>query len=208
MDKDGSTRTRGKVGRPRSEKSHQAILHATIDLLAEQGFDGLSIEGVAERAGVGKTTIYRHWDNKEALVNAALVKLRSTIEMPRPGDDLYETIIQFLSEIVAVFREHPLAGAILLRLIGEADEHPEMVRGFFQQINQRAGLATEYIINEQLKGEIDPDLDWTMTGSMVAGPLLYQIILNRLMGKPEITPAMIEKYAEIMLRALRKPPGS
>ncbi len=196
------------MGRPRSEKSHQAILHATIDLLAEQGFDGLSIEGVAERAGVGKTTIYRHWGNKEALVNAALVELRSTIEMPRPGDDLYETIIQFLSEIVAVFREHPLAGAILLRLIGEADEHPEMVRGFFQQINQRAGLATEYIINEQLKGEIDPDLDWTMTGSMVAGPLLYQIILNRLMGKPEITPAMIEKYAEIMLRALRKPPGS
>src|SRR6266542_6790142 len=54
-----------KAGRPRSMGAHQAILDATLALLATQGFETMSIEEVATRAGVGKTTIYRWWDSKE-----------------------------------------------------------------------------------------------------------------------------------------------
>lgn len=52
-------------GRPRSIKSHQAMLQATLELLAEVGFDTMSIDAIAARAGVGKTTIYRRYASKK-----------------------------------------------------------------------------------------------------------------------------------------------
>ena len=56
------------TGRPRSAQSHWAILDATLELVAEEGIQGASIEGIAARAGVGKTTIYRRWPSKEASI--------------------------------------------------------------------------------------------------------------------------------------------
>src|ERR1017187_4015746 len=55
----------GKPGRPRSEQAEQAIIEATLDLFAEQGFEGACVEAIAARAGVGKATIYRRWPNKD-----------------------------------------------------------------------------------------------------------------------------------------------
>ena len=207
MENDGSTGRSGKVGRPRSEKSRRAILDATLELLAEQGFDGLSIEGIADRAGVGKTTIYRRWNNKEALVSAALRDMRSSLEMPQPGRDLRETVVSFFNEFFAILQERPVTWIILMRLIGEAQEHPEMVKDFYSQIYARVGLSKEYVDHLKATGEIDPDLDWPMAASLIAGPLLYLLVLNRLMGEPEITQAQIEKYTDVILRAVRKPVG-
>src|SRR5690348_14872878 len=65
-----------RAGRPRSARSHQAILQATIELLTEDGFEAMSIEAIAARARVGKTTIYRRWANKTDLVIDALDTLR------------------------------------------------------------------------------------------------------------------------------------
>jgi len=65
-----------KPGRPRSAQAHKAILDATLELLAEEGFHGLSIEAVAAKAGVGKTTIYRRWPSKDELVMDAILKCR------------------------------------------------------------------------------------------------------------------------------------
>src|SRR3972149_4685786 len=63
------------AGRPRSEEAHQAILDATLALLAEVGFSALTVEGVAQRAGVGKATIYRRWTSKLPLVGEAFGEL-------------------------------------------------------------------------------------------------------------------------------------
>src|SRR4030095_14956520 len=57
-----------RIGRPRSETAERAIIEATLDLIAADGLSAVSIEGVAAKAGVGKTTIYRRWPNKEALI--------------------------------------------------------------------------------------------------------------------------------------------
>ncbi|HSS10967.1 MAG TPA: helix-turn-helix domain-containing protein, partial [Acidimicrobiales bacterium] len=61
-----------KVGRPRDPHVDKAILSAALDLLIEDGFPRLSIEGVAARAGVGKAAIYRRWDSKTSLVVDAI----------------------------------------------------------------------------------------------------------------------------------------
>jgi AcrR family transcriptional regulator len=205
MDNDSNSVRSVKLGRPRSEKSHRAILDATLELLAEQGFDGLSIEGVADRAGVGKTTIYRRWANKEALVSAALQDMRSSLEMPQPGRDLHETVVRFFEEFFTLLQERPVVWTILIRLLGEAQEHPDIVRDFYTQIYARVGLAREYVDSLKATGEIDPDLDWPMAASLIAGPLLYLLVLNRLMGEPEISRENIEKYTDVIVRAVRKP---
>src|ERR1700724_4892347 len=73
-----------RPGRPRSEQAEQAIIEATLDLFAEQGFEGVCVETVAARAGGGKATIYRRWPNKEQLLLAALGSMKSPFPEP-PG---------------------------------------------------------------------------------------------------------------------------
>src|SRR5260370_17324619 len=67
LQSDTSQLTR-KVGRPRSTKAHQAILNATLELFADEGFDAMSIEAIADRAGAAKTTIYPRWDPQNKLI--------------------------------------------------------------------------------------------------------------------------------------------
>ncbi|HEY3485891.1 MAG TPA: helix-turn-helix domain-containing protein, partial [Ilumatobacteraceae bacterium] len=70
---------------PRVERSRRVIMEATLDELGEVGYGALSIESVARRAGVGKATVYRHWDGKLDLVTDSLVTLKSIIRPPEGG---------------------------------------------------------------------------------------------------------------------------
>ena len=79
-DKGGEPR---RPGRPRSEQADQAIIDATLEVFAESGPDGLCIEQVAARAGVGKATIYRRWPGKEDLLVDAIGSLRTKLPQPQ-----------------------------------------------------------------------------------------------------------------------------
>src|SRR5437764_14075432 len=88
-------------GRPRSERADKAIVDATLDLLAEEGgVTGVSIEAVAARAGVGKTTIYRRWPNKEALIIDALAALKEPFPVPR-GDSARDDLVALAHAFVS-----------------------------------------------------------------------------------------------------------
>ena len=74
-------------GRPRSTAAEQAILQATRELLVEAGVQGLTIQGVAARAGVAKTTIYRRWRDKDELALAVVLDMvEQVVELPELGD--------------------------------------------------------------------------------------------------------------------------
>ena len=88
----GTTR---RPGRPRSEQAEQAIIEATLDLFAEQGFEGVCVEAVAARAGVGKATIYRRWPSKEELLLAALGSMKSPF--PEPVGNVREDLVAQLT---------------------------------------------------------------------------------------------------------------
>src|ERR1700749_1338626 len=96
----GSAGTTRRPGRPRSEQAEQAIIEATLDLFAEQGFEGVCVEAVAARAGVGKGTIYRRGPNKEELLLAALSALKSPYPEPR-GGSVREDLVAMLSVMCA-----------------------------------------------------------------------------------------------------------
>lgn len=72
-------------GRPRSAEAHAAILSAAVDLVREVGYDAVTLEGIASRAGVGKATLYRRWKSREALVSEAVGLIVARIPVPDTG---------------------------------------------------------------------------------------------------------------------------
>src|ERR1700692_293113 len=113
----------------RSEEARLAVLEAADDLLVEHGFAGVTIEGIAARAGVAKQTIYRWWSSKTDILMDAL--LQDAAEQLTPADhaDLAEDLRDQLSR-VAAFLTRSAEGAVCRALIGPAQHHPAFAADF------------------------------------------------------------------------------
>src|SRR5215470_19613304 len=120
--------TRSKAGRPRSAQSHQAILEATLTLFAQEGLAGLSIEAIAEHAGVGKTTIYRRWSSKEDVIKDALDLFRAGNPVPDTGN-IRNDLLYIAKESRELFNSNPLIGKLTTRLLAEFKTKPEIYDG-------------------------------------------------------------------------------
>src|ERR1700742_4798728 len=114
-----------RPGRPRSEQAEQAIIEATLDLFAEEGFDGVCVEAVAARAGVGKATIYRRWPNKEELLLAALSSMKSPFPEPTGNvrDDLAAQMTVMCEDRADPRKHRPCA-----LLLGEGKRYPRLMQ--------------------------------------------------------------------------------
>src|ERR1700746_129768 len=120
--------TARRPGRPRSEKARKAVLRSTLALLKRVGFDELSIESVAARAGVGKATIYRWWPNKAELVIASFVSaVEEELRFPSGGPVL-ASIHEQMRRWAVIFRS-PL-GQIIATVIGAGQSEPEILEAF------------------------------------------------------------------------------
>jgi AcrR family transcriptional regulator len=97
--------------RPRSRQAEAAILEATIALLGEAGFSGLTIDGIAARAGVGKATIYRHWSSKAEVAVEAFRAFIPPLDDPDTGS-LADDIRSVVHQIVDGLSNSPLAGIL------------------------------------------------------------------------------------------------
>lgn len=106
--------SRGKAGRPRDPRVDEAILSATLGLLAEQGYARLTMEGVALRAGVAKTSLYRRWSTKDSLVLDAVsdVGLAERPDVPDTGD-LHQDMLLYLKALVRFRRGKAWASEVL-----------------------------------------------------------------------------------------------
>lgn len=121
-----------RAGRPRSENADRAIIKAALEEFAEAGPEGLSIEKVATRAGVGKATIYRRWPGKEDLLLDALTALK--VPLPRPKgesvrDDLVALLEAFRSEAADPRQVRQFA-----LLLGEGDKYPRLLERFLEAV--------------------------------------------------------------------------
>jgi AcrR family transcriptional regulator len=158
-------------GRPRSERAARAIIDATIDLLAEEGgVAGVSIEAVAARAGVGKTTIYRRWPNKEALIIDALADLKEPFPQPR-GESARE-------DLVAIARTFVTDRADKKRLecywsiMGGAERYPELMSRFTREVVEPRRDIIRMVLRRGMDtGELRADLDIEVTLWLVMGAL-------------------------------------
>jgi AcrR family transcriptional regulator len=163
-------------GRPRSEEAHQAILGATLRLLDEGGYRHLTIEAVAARAGVGKTTIYRRWSSKLELVIEAVDKIRP----PGPPEDtgtLAGDFAAFQQGQMARVARTPLP-RIAPRLISEALGDPELHAAFMSHVVQPLRDVLRVVLKRGMeRGELRPDLDLDLATDVVHGTIVYRILI-------------------------------
>src|SRR5207244_13402292 len=111
-------------GRPRSAEADQAILGATISLLAEGGYDALTMEKVAARAGVGKATVYRRWGSKVELAVDALKASLADVEVHATGS-LRDDLTSYVRSLTTWLRERT-GGQVLAGLSAEIQHNPEL----------------------------------------------------------------------------------
>jgi len=168
-----------KVGRPRSIEAHQAILDTTLSLLSTQGFDAMSIEEVATRAGVGKTTIYRWWDSKEALALEALQSLYTRHPITDTGNLRHDLIAMIEGFIQVLEDDKSHLECLTFKLLGDLKTHPELFQMFYSRIMEpRLQNFSKRIEHAQACGELRQDLDPLMLIGLFAGPFFYRMLLS------------------------------
>lgn len=195
------------LGRPRSEKAHRAILDAAIDLFVEDGFEGMSVERVAARAGVGKTTIYRRWSSKEDLVIDAIDQLIFHVEPPDTGS-VREDLVEILTTVQTIFTTSR-AGQVFPRMAAHVAAASPLGRAYLERIiAPRFVLLQGMIARGVERGELPPGVDPELVRALLVGP----IILWKLIGQltPRGARGRAERIVDTVLEGLRaegKPPG-
>lgn len=181
-------------GRPRRAAARREIVDATLELLAERGFQATTMDAIAARAGVGKNTIYRRWSSKEELVADTLSEL--TAEANLEGDDLYALLLAHVRDFVRIFTD-PLLGAILPGLLGELPRNPEFAEAWADRVVRPrrevlVELLRDAIDREELRQGIDPEL----IADLMVAPTFVRLTFP--FGLPE----MPESYAEELLETI------
>lgn len=161
------------MARPLDRKVDEAIVEATLALLAERGFAAMTIEAVAERAEVGKPAIYRRFPDKPALVVAAIERQLVAIEVTDRGDTKAELW-------AAMDKGLPADGPSYVRLIGgliaEEKRHPELIEAFRSHILLPRRAAVQSLIERGIeRGDLRADLDAEAALDLLAGPFLARV---------------------------------
>lgn len=173
-------------GRPRSAEADQAILQATLDLLAEVGYQSMSIEAIASRAGVGKTTIYRRYTSKEELVADALASLKEEL-LPIPDSGSLWGDIEILTEHVAKTILSPLGRQTLALIISTASTNRQFAQVYWKKYLQTRSSAFYTVLQRaKSRGEIRADVDIELVYDLMAGSFWHSFIF-----KPETEPAEV-----------------
>lgn len=188
------------AGRPRSEEAHQAILDATLALLAEVGFSALTVEGVAGRAGVGKATIYRRWPSKLPLVVEAFGGLPS-FEDADTGS-LEGDLKAMLRSYLELFHKTPLA-AVLPALASERAHDPALAELFDPVLLQRRSPLVQALERAVARGEISADLDLDLAADLIVGPIAVRLFFT---GR-KIHAKLVDPMVDLALQGIRKTPA-
>ena len=162
-----------RPGRPRSEQAEQAIIEATLDLFAEKGFEGVCVEVVAARAGVGKATIYRRWPNKEELLLAAFASLKSPLPEPK-GVSVRDDLLAMV-EVMCADKADPRKARRYALLLGDGDKYPRLMARYKETVVQPRRDAMRAVIRRGIEtGELRPDTDVEIAMLSLTGAIMSQ----------------------------------
>lgn len=158
-------------GRPRSERADKAIIEATLAILAEEGgVAGVCIEAVAARAGVGKTTIYRRWPNKDALIIDALAALKEPF--PEPAGDSVRADLIAMAQTFMTDKTDRKRLDCYWSVLGSAERHPELIDRFNREVLEPRREAMREILRRGITtGELRADLDVEVTVWLILGAI-------------------------------------
>ncbi len=182
-------------GRPRSDRAHRAILDATRELLVEDGFDGLRLEHVAARAGVGKATIYRRWASKEALALELLMGLASPHIAVAETGDTRDELLAAVTNASRALTDTPF-GPVIRALLSEIAINRSLGDPFRATVVQaRRDEVARVVARGIARGDLRPDADADIATDLLVGPVYF-----RLMFGGELTREFAERVVDAVLR--------
>jgi len=192
-------KTQKRLGRPRSMESEQAIIDATMELLNEGGFVGLTLAKVAKRAKASKATIYRRWPTKEHLVVAAVSRFPELIPHDKGNlvDELSDLLRQHLKRM-----QSPRLHGLLPQLTAERAHNPSLAAALDPYLEARREPSRTVLRQAIARGEIPADTDIELAVDIITGVgYLRFYFASRKSG--DQTVASMRKVYEFLLRGLR-----
>jgi AcrR family transcriptional regulator len=181
----------------RRARSDHAILEATRALLAEVGVPGLTIEGVAARSGVAKTTIYRRWRDSDELALAAVWDdLLSGLKAPRDVGDTSAELLAFVEPVIAVLRS-PLMSGVIRGLTSEIASNSELSRTYREQTVEPRREQLRLVVERGVRrGDLRPDTDVRLAHELLIGPVMYRLLFS---GQP-LDDGLASRVVDAVLR--------
>jgi AcrR family transcriptional regulator len=176
---------------PRVERSRRIILEAVLEELGAVGYGALTIESVAARAGVGKSTVYRHWPGKLELVEDAFRTLKAPVVVPDQGC-LRDRVISVIEQVAGLVRQSTYS-ACMPALIEAAERDPNM-RDFHCAFNRERRAVLVGLLRDAVDaGELAPTADPELLADALVGPiLLRRLLLNETVG-PEVAFTLVDQ---------------
>jgi len=167
---------KGRAPHRRDENARLAVLHAADDLLVERGFGGVTVEGIAKRAGVAKQTIYRWWPSKvDILLDTLIEDAEQRLAIPA-APSAVEASRRYLRTLARFLTKEP-AGRVLLALLGEAQHDPVTAQSFRQRyLDPQRARERELLRAGVASGELPAGLDVDAALDALCGPIFYRAL--------------------------------
>jgi len=182
-------------GRPRSAIADEAIREAAVDLFAEHGFEGFSVEDVADHAGVSKATVYRRYPSKvDLIVEAASCLAADEITFPDSGN-LRDDVRGLARSLVETFKTSP-AGRVMPVMAFERKRYPELDAGYRRFLADRKTRTRRLLQRAIERGELPPDTDVAVMGSMLVGPIFHRLMITQ----EPLDDAFVDALVDALLR--------
>jgi AcrR family transcriptional regulator len=193
-----------QVGRPRDPRVDEAIVGATLQLLADGGYTSLTMEAVAALAGVGKATLYRRYTGKEQLVIDAVATMSEPPEVLQ-GASVRDELVGRL-EAIRRTSDSSLAGKLFPRLISASADNPELMRNYRRQVLEpRRGAFAAALRRGVDEGLVRADVDLDYAIDLLVGPMAYR---NLIRTDPAPGPDLAARIVDDVLLALAPRPDS
>lgn len=178
-----------------STDTSDAILRTALEMLAERGVHGLTVEGVAARCGVAKTTIYRRWRSKEDLALAALVGMVDRqAQRPRDLGDSRAELIAYVMRLIRALGS-TVVGRVIHGLISDLASDPELARAFREQVVARRAAELECILERGVqRGEVRPDVRTEIAMDLLLGPVYYRLLLSGMPLTREFAEGVVDAF--------------
>jgi AcrR family transcriptional regulator len=172
-----SDSARAPRGRPRSEQARRAILTAAQELLRDEGYPAVTVDAVAKRAGVARTTIYRWWPSSGALLIDVLMEISTTVAPLPVGNDPLRAIRLEMRRIAAISSKLP--GIVLRALLAEAQHDPQIRTALLEHlIYPRREASSRAIREAQARGLLRHDVHPYVVTDLFYGPIFYRMLMG------------------------------
>ena len=184
-------------GRPRDPRIDDAVLRATVELLAETGYPGLSVSAIAERAGTSKPAIYRRWPSKAHLVHEAVFPIGAATTIPDTGS-LPEDLREMVRRTTA-FLTTPPARSALPGLVGEMASDPTLHSALLERFADIfAGGLAEWLERATGQGEVRTGVTAAELAEAIAGITLLGLLTH----VTELDEAWVDRTTTLLLKGI------